>query len=124
MADEIFEFDSRLDTEYLQSIYEDDKESAAMIFEQFLSSYPQQINDIENALAGEDVELYRSQIHKIKATFSFVGLTTLTTEAEMIEKNCRSTNNLADIRPLHEDFKKRLDFFIPILQAELVRLEA
>jgi hypothetical protein len=38
MKDELFVFSSKLDAEFLKSIYEDDQEHAAIIFEQFLGS--------------------------------------------------------------------------------------
>jgi HPt (histidine-containing phosphotransfer) domain-containing protein len=124
MEDNIFVFDNRLDTEYLQSIYEGDKDYAGIVFEQFVLSYPEQWAAIEESFAKEDIKTYKSHIHKIKATFSFVGLTTLTSKAEIVEKNSVEGYDLYTLTTLHNDFKNSLTELIPIVEEELKRLQA
>lgn len=124
MGNELFVFDNRLDTEYLESIYEGDKEYAAVVFEQFILSYPEQLKEIEDNYASGNVALYKSSIHKIKATFSFVGLTILTNKAEVIEKNCTEHTDTNMLSHLHLDFIKTSAELISIVEAELVRLQA
>jgi hypothetical protein len=87
-------------------------------------SYPEQWAAIEESFAKEDIKTYKSHIHKIKATFSFVGLTTLTGKAEMVEKNSGESYDLHTLNALHNDFKNSLADLIPIVEQELVRLQA
>jgi HPt (histidine-containing phosphotransfer) domain-containing protein len=124
MENESFVFDTRLDTEYLESIYEGDKDYAAVVFEQFVLSYPEQLAAIEDSFAKEDIVAYKGHIHKIKATFSFVGLTKLTALCEVIEKNCGENYDLNTLSTLHSDFKNNLSELIPIIEEELKRLQA
>jgi HPt (histidine-containing phosphotransfer) domain-containing protein len=124
MEDETFVFDNRLDTEYLESIYEGDKDYAAVVFEQFILTYPEQIAAINESFTNEDIVAYKGHIHKIKATFSFVGLTTLTRKAELVEKNSGENYDLATLTTLHNDFKNSLTELIPIVEQELKRLQA
>ena len=124
MENEAFFFDKRLDTEYLETIYEGDKDYAAVVFEQFLLSYPEQIAAINESFAQQNIVAYKGNIHKIKATFSFVGLTTLTSLAEIIEKNCGENYDINTLSTLHIDFKNNLLELIPIVEEELKKLQA
>jgi HPt (histidine-containing phosphotransfer) domain-containing protein len=124
MEDGTFVFDNRLDTAYLESIYEGDKDYAAVVFEQFVLSYPEQWANIKESFAKEDIKTYKGHIHKIKATFSFVGLSTLTNKAELIEKNSGENYNLDTLTTLHNDFKNSLAELIPIVEEELKRLQS
>jgi HPt (histidine-containing phosphotransfer) domain-containing protein len=124
MENETFVFDSRLDIEYLESIYEGDKDYAAVVFEQFMLSYPEQLAAIEDSFAKRDILAYKGNIHKIKATFSFVGLSKLTDLAEIIEKNCGENYDDNTLSILHIDFKNNLALLIPIIEEELKRLQA
>jgi HPt (histidine-containing phosphotransfer) domain-containing protein len=124
MEEDKFIFDTRLDTEYLETIYEGDKDYAAVVFEQFILSYPEQLAAIEESFAKEDIIAYKGHIHKIKATFSFVGLTKLTNQCEAIEKNCGENYDLNTLTLLHIDFKNMLTEQIPIVQEELLKLQA
>ena len=124
MKNETFVFDDRLDTEYLESIYEGDKDYAAVVFEQFLLGYPEQLVAIEDSFERKDIIVYKGNIHKIKATFSFVGLSKLTALADNIEKNCGENYDANTLSDLHIDFKNNLNELIPIIEQELTRLQA
>ncbi|MEO6541605.1 MAG: Hpt domain-containing protein, partial [Ferruginibacter sp.] len=84
----IFRYDSRLDSVFLKSIYDDDHVHAAVIFDEFLKSCPEQIEAVEKCYVQGNIDQFRRQIHKVKPTFSFVGLTRLTAKADIIEKDC------------------------------------
>jgi HPt (histidine-containing phosphotransfer) domain-containing protein len=120
----IFKYNSRLDTIFLESIYENDHDYAATIFEQFLQSYPEQIEDVEKSFAQGNIDLFRRQIHKVKPTFSFVGLTGLTNKAEIIEKECTYITAIDAVSDLYHDFKNSLAELIPIVEGDLKRLNA
>ncbi len=122
MNETLFEYDSRLDVDFLQSIYENDKEHAAMVFEQFLLSYPDQIKEINESYISGDVVALKQRVHKLKPTFSFVGLTTLTTKEELIEKECSQNAPLHTIEPLYTDFKNSLEEYIPIVETQFKNL--
>jgi HPt (histidine-containing phosphotransfer) domain-containing protein len=124
MEDGTFAFDNRLDIEYLQSLYEGDIEYAAVIFEQFLQNYPAQWQELEESIANGDMKACKSHIHKMKASFSFVGLTQLTQKAQVIEQHCTGSDDINTVIALHQDFRTSLAELIPIVEEELKRLQA
>jgi HPt (histidine-containing phosphotransfer) domain-containing protein len=118
-----FEYDQRLDTAFLQSIYDDDIEHAAISFEQFLLKFPTQFKELEDSFTNNDVAVFRQKLHKLKPTFSYVGLTAITAKAEKIERLCNETPDFDVISGLYVDLKQHLNDFIPIVSAELERLK-
>jgi HPt (histidine-containing phosphotransfer) domain-containing protein len=124
MENGTFEFDNRLDIEYLQSLYEGDTEYAAVIFDQFLQNYPAQWVELEDSFAKGDIKAYKGYIHKMKASFSFVGLTQLTQKAQVIEQHCTENYDIHTATALQQDFKTSLTELIPIVEEQLKRLQA
>lgn len=122
MQNSTFTYDSRLDSTFLESIYENDKEDAAFGFEQFLNSYPAQLNELEQSFETGDVNSFRQKIHKLKPTFSFVGLTNVTAKAEIIEKNCQETAEIQVLTDLYLDFKNTLSELIPVVENQFSKL--
>jgi HPt (histidine-containing phosphotransfer) domain-containing protein len=118
-----FEFDTRLDTTFLDSMYEGDASYAAIIFEQFLETLPAQLNDIEESFNTQNKETFRQQLHKLKPTFSFVGLTSISSDANTIEKKCFEIDTLAPVSALYKLFKDGVATGIPVVQQEFERLK-
>lgn len=124
MDSEIFVFDSRLDGDFLRSIYEDDKEHAEMVFEKFLQSINIQLSEIEDSYSTGDPEIFRKQIHKLKPVLSFVGLTGLTNKAGIIENNCKEVTDTASLSELYIAFKNEITEMIPAIENDLIKLKA
>lgn len=118
-----FAFDQRLDTEFLNSIYEDDFEHAAMVFEQFLQVAPVQMKEIEDCYIKGDTEPFRQRIHKLKPVFSFVGLTGVTALAEALEKKCKEVTQISEVSSMYLEFKKEYSGYLPVIENELVRMK-
>lgn len=117
------EFDSRLNTQLLFELYEDDMEHAACMFEQFLLLIPDLMNEIETEFKTGNIEPFRQKIHKIKPVFSMVGISSMTEQAEYIEKECKQITTIHEIRENYIEFKKNYEEYIPIIKSELIRLE-
>jgi HPt (histidine-containing phosphotransfer) domain-containing protein len=124
MNSNVFEYDERLDSAFLESIYDGDMDHAAISFEQFLSKYAVQIKEIEDCLAAADINLFRQKLHKIKPAFSYVGLTSLTAKAEIIERMCTDGTDRIVLTDLYLDLKNELNKLIPVVEGELERLKA
>ncbi len=124
MDSEIFVFDSRLDGDFLRSIYEDDKEHAEMVFEKFLQSINIQLTEIEESYTTGDSEIFRKQIHKLKPVLSFVGLTGLTNKAAIIENGCKDVTDTTSLSALYTAFKNELSEMIPVVENDLIKLKA
>ena len=123
MNDISFTFDQRLDGEFLKSIYEGDVEHASEIFSLFIDTVPGLVKDIDESFALGTIELLRSKVHQIKPTFSFVGLTNLTKNAELLEKRCQETSDIQDIKDLYNELKNNYSQSFPIIEKELERLK-
>lgn len=65
MSQVVFAFDPRLDAGLLHDFYEGDKEHASMVFENFLQSIGNQLNDLEENFKSGNFETFRQQVHKI-----------------------------------------------------------
>jgi HPt (histidine-containing phosphotransfer) domain-containing protein len=124
MNQEYFVFNSKLDGEFLRSIYEDDKEHAEMVFEQFLLSIGMQLAEIEDSYTTGNTEFFRKKIHKLKPVLSFVGLTGLTGKAEVLEKKCSEASDITNLSELYTGFKNELKEMIPIVEGDLEKLRA
>ncbi len=124
MGEEQFVFDSRLDGDFLNSIYEDDKEHAEMIFEKFMLSIEGQLAELETSYASANIEIFRGKMHKLKPLLSFVGLTGLTNQAEVIEKKCKLIDDIQFVSSLYAAFKNDLNEMIPVVESELKKLKA
>ncbi len=118
-----FSFDLRLDEEFLESMYEGDVEHASEIFSLFIDMAPGLVKDIDESFAHGAVEPLRSKVHKLKPTFSFVGLTTLTKNAEELEEKCKGTSDISDIKDLYNELKNNYSQSFPIIEKELERLK-
>ena len=117
-----FEFDQRLDTEYLVTIYEDDTEYASMIFTQFLETAPAIMKEIEESYVSGSIESFRQKVHKLKPAFSYVGLTKLTGQAEVLEKKCKGISTISDLTDLYGELKSNYSQNLPIIENEVRRL--
>ncbi len=116
-----FVFDQRLDTKFLLSIYEGDDGHANLVFTQFLQMAPALMKEIEESYQTGIVETFRQKVHKLKPVFSFVGLTNLTTQAEMLEKKCKETSVINDVYDLYIKMKNTYSQFFPIIENEVER---
>ena len=119
-----FAFDSKLDGDFLNSIYEDDKEHAEMVFEKFLTSIRLQLSEIDECYSSGDAEMFRKQIHKLKPVLSFVGLTKLTSKAAVIEDKCKEVTETGLLSELYTGFKNELNEMIPVIENDLIKLKA
>lgn len=124
MSNHGFLFDERLDREFLDSMFEGDREHAEMVFAQFLELAPSQMQDIESRFLEGVMEDFRQKVHKIKPVFSFVGLTQLTGMAEQLENKCREACSMQEIGPLYQEFKTSYRVFLPVIEQEYSRLKA
>ena len=117
-----FTFDQRLDSEYLETLYEDDTEYASMIFTQFLETAPGLMDEIEESYVSGTVEVFRQKVHKLKPAFSYVGLTQLTVKAETLEKKCKEVSNISSVSDLYMELKFGYSENITIIENEVKRL--
>ena len=88
-----------LDTDFLQSVYDNDRETALFIFQQYLQDLPADLISIRESFDSGVKEQFRQLIHKKKVVFSYVGLTEITARLDELEKRCGHTANLSGFGP-------------------------
>ena len=123
MENRPFAFDQRLNTEFLQSLYEDDIEHAMIVFSQFLQMAPAMMKEIDENYQSGVIENFRQKVHKLKPVFSFVGLTQLTDKAEILEKKCKEVSQIYDVSYLYKELQHHYSLDFPIIENEVKRLK-
>ena len=117
-----FAFDSKLDKAFLESLYGDDFEYAQTVFEGFLADTKNEFEEIKNDYRQNALKNMRQKLHKIKPTFSFVGLPALTEKTETVIVACDASS---DTREIEGDcsalFKEIEDSFV-LIENELMRM--
>lgn len=115
--------DERLDNAALQELYPDDYSHAAIVFQQFVKSAPQQMAEIDKHFSDATMQVFREKVHKLKPVFSFVGLTSLQNQAAFIEEQCKNGCTAADIAPAYTIFKNNFSTSFPVVEEVLLKLK-
>lgn len=123
MEHKAFAFDENLDSDFLYSLYGDDTDHAAMMFNEFLASVPSLMGEIEQSYCDNEIENFRQKVHKVKPVFSFVGLTQMTRKAEILEGMCSDLANTGVFRETYEELKIQYSKSMLIIEREANRLQ-
>jgi HPt (histidine-containing phosphotransfer) domain-containing protein len=97
MGKNVFQVSS-LDSAFLDAVYENDRETALVIFQQYLQDLPSDLHAINHSFESGDREQFRGVIHKKKVAFSYVGLTDVTADLNELEKKCALQGDLSEYR--------------------------
>ena len=117
-----FAFDTKLDQTFLESLYGDDVQYAQEVFEGFLADTKNEFEGIKSDYRENALKNMRQKLHKIKPTFSFVGLTALTEKTETIIAACDVSSNTREIEPgCSELFKENEESFL-LIETELIKM--
>ncbi len=118
-----FVFDNKLDQKFLQSLYEDDLSYAQEVFEEFLNSTKSEFDTIKNDFNGNVLTGMRQKLHKIKPTFSFVGLPSLTEKTETIIVACDAVSNTNEIEQDCLVLFKEIEDALLLIEREIFRMK-
>lgn len=116
-----FKFSPYLDQSILEQLYGDDLHYAASIFEIFIEYSLPDFRQLQVAVENSDWEEIRQLAHKLKPTFSMVGLTRLEEKLQVIEQNASQKMSYNIIKNL-EEVAETLENYIPILQSEYYKM--
>jgi len=119
-----FQFSERLDQEFLQSIYDDDVSFAQEVFSGFLSETQNELELIENHFNNADLGSLRKALHKVKPTFSLVGLTKITEDIEFLIVKCDSSASVQQVEQPYNDILQSIRQSLPLVREELNRMES
>ncbi|MBI1268262.1 MAG: PAS domain S-box protein [Cryomorphaceae bacterium] len=79
-------FNSGLDSEMLEDLYEGDVNYALDMFEIYLSQFGEYLNDLQTCISMKEVSGICANLHKIRSPLRMVGLSNLALLSEEIEK--------------------------------------
>lgn len=119
-----FEFSQTLDVSFLNEVYEDDLAYAVEIFESFLETLPAGLLQLEEHFQSGDIAAFRSVAHRLKPSFSYVGLTGITNQMASLEKSCLVIQRLEESATLYQQVVKDIQASIPAIKLELNRLKS
>lgn len=117
-----YKFNSQLDHSFLLEIYGDDLSYAYTMFDIFISSIDTEFKTLQNCINTEDMEMIKKQIHKMKPTFSMVGLTDLFNRMQQLEDGIGIQNQKDSLAEM-EVFKQRFLHFLPLIIKEKKNLK-
>jgi len=120
---EPFRFSDQLDVAFLKEVYEGDMEYAADIFEIFLETFDEEYGKLKKLIASKKCSDIRACAHKLKPTFSMVGLTDVTEQFKALE-TAASNNKLDQIQLLYQKIDEILIVKIPIISNQRKQLLA
>ena len=111
-----------LDDGLMQSFYGDDIEYAYTIFETFLVVVDDEMDLLASKIQRAEWEDIQKQAHKLKPTFSMVGLPEITSKMEVLEKKA-NTNDIQGAKEIFIDIQNQLEQMLPQIKKEKERLE-
>jgi PAS domain S-box-containing protein len=118
-----FVFNEMLSRKHLHELLGDDFEYAKVLFEIFESTIVPQIDDVKILFDQNEPLAFSKLIHKIKPTFSMVGIPGFDELLNRLELQSGKTDNLLLLKEDYLNFLDRASIYIPIIHSERIRLE-
>lgn len=117
-----FIFSEKLDTTYLYETYGNDSSYALEMFQTFLEIIDDELLILRDALDQDDQNDIKRKLHRIKPTFSMVGLRLISERIETLEKRITNQEDI-DLKKWYILIENEIISQIPILQEEVKKLE-
>ncbi len=112
----------KLDKQMLVDYYENDVEYALNMFETFNELMPSELVMLEDAYRAKDVTQLGRIAHKIKSSFSLVGLTDLYHIAAELDSTSRDVEDIQVVEDLYIRLIQQIQEMKPIVEEETQRL--
>ena len=119
-----FVFNEKIDNAFIFSLYENDYECIADVFNTSLESFDSDLDEVEKAFKTDDLDRLRKAVHKMKPVFGFVGLLQHQEKIGSFEKTCSMVANTAALTPAYDNLLQVFYEGKYIMMDELKRLKA
>lgn len=119
-GDHQFEFQDEIDLEYIKEAYGEDLEYAKEMFSVFLSIVDEAMETLSQAVENQQIDKIKQQAHKIKPTFTMIGLPSITLALSEIEKAATEKNH-AKIKQMNTQVCDFLRTMMPKVKAQMQR---
>jgi len=117
-----FVFNEMFNIKHLEELLDGDYEYAKVLFEIFETTIVPQIDDLKELYNKNDCAAFKTLVHKIKPTFSMVGIPGFDVLLNKIEKQAGTINNLELLKDDFYTFLDKISPFIPVMHQEIERL--
>jgi HPt (histidine-containing phosphotransfer) domain-containing protein len=107
-----------IDLDYLKQISNGSNEFILQMITVFMEETPNEIKNLENHLKNKDWPALKATAHKMKPSFSFMGVKELEENIHAIETNCAEGKNLDQLPGLVERIKNTTSEVIEELEKE------
>jgi HPt (histidine-containing phosphotransfer) domain-containing protein len=118
-----FIFSGQMDSDYLQSLYEDDFQYIEEIFGTTLSHFDPDFAAVQQAYEAGDLASLKKAIHKIKPTFGFVGLLRVQEICGEFENICQKANSTSELNQQYQQIVTTLAASKALIAAEYNKLK-
>jgi hypothetical protein len=118
-----FNFNPKIDRDFVISMYEDDYVYISEIFQTTLGQLIPDIDAVKKAYADGEVEMLRKQVHKIKPAFGFVGLRGTETACQAFENDCSTATSVQILHGKFAALMETLNDSTVILSEEIEKLK-
>lgn len=119
-----FEFSNVFDQHSLEQLYMGNYSQVQLMFDIFLRNTPSSFATIEENWEKGDWGALNDHLHRIKPTFTMVGLREVSDLANQLEENTKQTNPRKSIQKTFSNFKKAVLDSIRIVTSEKEKLDA
>jgi HPt (histidine-containing phosphotransfer) domain-containing protein len=110
--------EKQIDLTYLKEIANGSNEFICQMINVFTTETPKEINNLEKHLNNKDWQLLRGTAHKMKPSFTFMGIKKLESIIHTIEENSANETNLAHLPELFLEVKQTCNQAIIELEDE------
>jgi HPt (histidine-containing phosphotransfer) domain-containing protein len=107
-----------IDLDYLKQISNGSNEFIYQMISVFMEEIPNEIKNMEKHLEKKDWMALKATAHKMKPSFSFMGVKELEESIHDIEQNCAEEKNLDQLPGLIERIKTMTEDVIRELERE------
>jgi PAS domain S-box-containing protein len=111
-------FQQEIDMDYLEEAYGDDLEYAKEMFGVFLSIVDESMETLKDAVEKEDYKKVRQQAHKIKPTFTMIGLPSITSAMSILE-NASMERDFENVRKIYAEISTFLKTMLPKVEDQM-----
>ncbi len=118
-----FVFSPDFDHVFLESMYDNDMEYAGEVFSGFLTETRREFETLTASYSNGNITGFRQVLHKIKPTFSFVGLTGLTEKCEELISLCGKITEMTAAEPLWTGLSGDIVKSFELVEKELIRMK-
>jgi HPt (histidine-containing phosphotransfer) domain-containing protein len=119
-----FNFNPKIDRDFIISMYEDDYPYISEVFATTLGQLIPDIETVRKTFNSRDLTGLRKQVHKIKPAFGFAGLRDIEALCQQFEDNCLSADSTESLAGKYEILIRTLDEGCIIIQQEIEKLKA